>query len=141
MAATQTKSSRFISGFGAQVLIAMVAGLGLGLLARQLGPAEGQAGYVLAETLRQVGQIDLTTRLLKLGQNVSRESANNRFLVEGSKRDECLTTEQVPEVIGVRLMLGVGGYVSELTTEKIKSSPHGFDLVRAEPTCANDAHT
>ena len=39
-------------------------------------------------------------------------SANNRFLVEGSKRDECLTTEQVPEVIGVRLMLGVGGYVS-----------------------------
>ena len=46
-----------------------------------------------------------------------------------------------PEVIGVRLMLGVGGYVSELTTEKIKSSPHGFDLVRAEPTCANDAHT
>ena len=26
-------------------------------------------------------------------------------------------------------MLGVGGYVSELTTEKIKSSPHGFDLV------------
>lgn len=59
MAATQTKSSRFISGFGAQVLIAMVAGLGLGLLARQLGPAEGQAGYVLAETLRQVGQIDL----------------------------------------------------------------------------------
>ena len=27
MAATNTKSSRFISGFGAQVLIAMVAGL------------------------------------------------------------------------------------------------------------------
>ncbi|MCY1647104.1 dicarboxylate/amino acid:cation symporter [Caulobacter sp. SL161] len=57
MAATQSKSSRFISGFGAQVLIAMVAGLGLGLLARHLGPSEGQAGYALAETLRQVGQI------------------------------------------------------------------------------------
>ena len=57
------------------------------------------------------------------------------LLGEGSKRDECLTTEQVPEVIGVRLMLGVGGYCPELTTEKIKSSPHGFDLVRAEPTC------
>ena len=70
----------------------------------------------------EIIDIDLTTRLLKLWQNVSRESANNRFLVEGSKRDECLTTEQVPEVIGVRLMLGVGGYVSELTTEKIKSS-------------------
>ncbi|ERY99815.1 hypothetical protein Q020_06283 [Pseudomonas aeruginosa BWHPSA007] len=89
----------------------------------------------------EIIDIDLTTRLLKLGQNVSRESANNRFLLEGSKRDECPTTEQVPEVIGVRLMLGVGGYVSELTTEKIKSSPHGLDLVRAEPTCANDAHT
>ena len=88
----------------------------------------------------EIIDIDLTTRLLKLWQNVSRESANNRFLVEGSKRDECLTTEQVPEVIGVRLMLGVG-YVSELTTEKIKSSPHDLTLVRAEPTCANDAHT
>jgi Na+/H+-dicarboxylate symporter len=35
----------------------MVVGLGLGLLARSWGPAEGQAGYALAETLRQVGQI------------------------------------------------------------------------------------
>ena len=71
----------------------------------------------------EIIDIDLTTRLLKLWQNVSRESANNRFLVEGSKRDECLTTEQVPEVIGVRLMLGVGGYVSELTTEKDQEQP------------------
>lgn len=51
------KSSRFISGFGFQVLAAMVVGLGLGLLARNLGPAEGQAGYALAETLHQVGSI------------------------------------------------------------------------------------
>lgn len=51
------KSSRFISGFGIQVLIAMALGLGLGLLARNLGPAEGQAGYGLAETLHQVGSI------------------------------------------------------------------------------------
>jgi len=51
------KSSRFISGFGIQVLVAMALGLGLGLLARNLGPAEGQAGYGLAETLHQVGSI------------------------------------------------------------------------------------
>lgn len=51
------KSSRFISGFGFQVLAAMAIGLGLGLLARNLGPAEGQAGYALAETLHQVGAI------------------------------------------------------------------------------------
>jgi Na+/H+-dicarboxylate symporter len=57
MAAAQPKSSRFISGFGVQVLAAMAVGLGLGLLARQLGPAEGQAGYALAETLHQVGAI------------------------------------------------------------------------------------
>ncbi|MDR6627827.1 dicarboxylate/amino acid:cation symporter [Caulobacter segnis] len=57
MAAVQPKSSRFISGFGVQVLAAMAIGLGLGLLARQMGPAEGQAGYALAETLHQVGAI------------------------------------------------------------------------------------
>ncbi len=57
MAAAQPKSSRFISGFGVQVLAAMAIGLGLGLLARQLGPAEGQGGYALAETLHQVGAI------------------------------------------------------------------------------------
>ena len=85
--------------------------------------------------------IDLTTRLLKLWQNVSRESANNRFLVEGSKRDECLTTEQVPEVIGVRLMLGVGGYVSELTTEKIKTALMDLTWSGRRLPCANDAHT
>jgi Na+/H+-dicarboxylate symporter len=57
MAAAQAKSSRFISGFGLQVLAAMALGLGLGLLARRLGADEGQAGYVLAETLHQVGAI------------------------------------------------------------------------------------
>jgi Na+/H+-dicarboxylate symporter len=57
MAVVQPKSSRFISGFGVQVLVAMALGLGLGLLARNLGPAEGQAGYGLAETLHQVGAI------------------------------------------------------------------------------------
>ena len=55
----------------------------------------------------EIIEIDLTTRLLKLWQNVSRESANNRFLVEGSKRDECLTTEQVPEVIRSPADVGV----------------------------------
>jgi Na+/H+-dicarboxylate symporter len=57
MAVAQPKSSRFISGFGVQVLVAMTLGLGLGLLARNLGPAEGQAGYALAETLHQIGAI------------------------------------------------------------------------------------
>ena len=57
MAVAQPKSSRFISGFGIQVLAAMAVGLGLGLLARNLGPAEGQAGYGLAETLHQIGAI------------------------------------------------------------------------------------
>lgn len=49
------KQSRFISGFGVQVLAAMVVGVVLGLVARQLGPAEGQQGYALAETLRILG--------------------------------------------------------------------------------------
>ena len=55
--AQKSKASRFIGGFGVQVLVAMVVGLGLGLLARSLGPAEGQPGYGLAETLHQVGAI------------------------------------------------------------------------------------
>ena len=113
----------------------------VGLMLEEINERGGNALPPVLAGDCEIIDIDLTTRLLKLGQNVSRESANNRFLLEGSKRDECPTTEQVPEVIGVRLMLGVGGYVSELTTEKIKSSPHGLDLVRAEPTCANDAHT
>lgn len=50
-------SSLRLPGFGVQVLIAMILGLGLGLLARHLGPAEGQAGFALAETLRQIGSI------------------------------------------------------------------------------------
>ncbi|MBW8858305.1 MAG: dicarboxylate/amino acid:cation symporter, partial [Caulobacter sp.] len=65
MAQTQTppsspsaaKAGRFIGSFGVQVLVAMIVGLGLGLLARSLGPAEGQPGYGLAETLHQVGAI------------------------------------------------------------------------------------
>jgi len=51
------KSSRFVSGFGWQVLGAMVLGLALGLLARNLGADVGQQGYALAETLRQTGSI------------------------------------------------------------------------------------
>jgi Na+/H+-dicarboxylate symporter len=51
------KSSRFVSGFGWQVLGAMVLGLALGLLARNLGAEVGQPGYALAETLRQTGSI------------------------------------------------------------------------------------
>lgn len=53
----KARAGRFISGFGVQVLAAMVLGLGLGLLARSLGSAEGQPGHGLAETLRQVGSI------------------------------------------------------------------------------------
>ena len=49
------KQSRFIGGFGMQVLAAMVVGVALGLVARQLGPAEGEAGFALAETLRILG--------------------------------------------------------------------------------------
>jgi len=49
------RQSRFISGFGAQVLAAMVVGVILGLVARELGPTEGQQGFALAETLRLVG--------------------------------------------------------------------------------------
>lgn len=51
------RSSRFISGFGFQVLAAMVVGVGLGLLARSLGDEIGERGWWLAETLRQVGAI------------------------------------------------------------------------------------
>jgi Na+/H+-dicarboxylate symporter len=53
----RAKAGRFIGSFGVQVLVAMVIGLGLGLLARSLGPSEGQPGYGLAETLHQVGAI------------------------------------------------------------------------------------
>jgi Na+/H+-dicarboxylate symporter len=46
-----------IRSFGLQVLAAMVLGLALGLLARNLGVDEGQAGHGLAETLRLAGSI------------------------------------------------------------------------------------
>ncbi|WP_296600367.1 dicarboxylate/amino acid:cation symporter [Phenylobacterium sp.] len=54
------KTSRFVSGFGLQVLAAMVVGLGLGLLARRLGVEDGQPGYALAETLRILGSSFVT---------------------------------------------------------------------------------
>ncbi|MBJ7413052.1 MAG: dicarboxylate/amino acid:cation symporter [Phenylobacterium sp.] len=53
--ATSAKSSRFVSGFGVQVLAAMVVGLALGFLARQLGVEPGEQGHGLAETLRILG--------------------------------------------------------------------------------------
>ncbi|MET0274466.1 MAG: dicarboxylate/amino acid:cation symporter [Phenylobacterium sp.] len=46
-----------IRSFGLQVLAAMVLGVALGLLARNLGVDEGQAGYGLAEALRLTGSI------------------------------------------------------------------------------------
>ncbi len=54
------KTSRFVSGFGLQVLAAMVVGLGLGLLARRLGVDDGQPGYALSETLRILGSSFVT---------------------------------------------------------------------------------
>ncbi len=53
--ATSAKSSRFVTGFGVQVLAAMVVGLALGFLARQLGVEPGEQGHGLAETLRILG--------------------------------------------------------------------------------------
>ena len=73
-------------------------------------------------------------------QNVSRESANNRFLVEGRKRDECLTTEQT--VRGNRSPADVGSrwLRLELTTEKDRAAL--MDLTWSGPSLhANDAHT
>lgn len=49
------KRRSFLGSFGFQVLAGMVVGLGLGLLARNLGIEQGQAGYGLGETLRLVG--------------------------------------------------------------------------------------
>lgn len=48
-------SSRFIGGFGIQVLAAMVVGLALGFAARQLGVDAGQPAHGLAELLRILG--------------------------------------------------------------------------------------
>lgn len=49
------KRGGLLGSFGFQVLVAMLAGLGLGLLARNLGTDEGQAGYGLSEALRLAG--------------------------------------------------------------------------------------
>lgn len=49
------KRGGLLGSFGFQVLVAMLAGLGLGLLARNLGTDEGQAGYGLSEILRLAG--------------------------------------------------------------------------------------
>lgn len=46
---------RFVSGFGLQVLAAMALGVGAGLLARDLGVAQGAPGFPIAETLRILG--------------------------------------------------------------------------------------
>ncbi len=48
---------RRLPSFGVQVLIAMVAGLALGLAARALGPAAGGGPNALAQTLDVVGSI------------------------------------------------------------------------------------
>lgn len=53
--AETSKPRSFLKSFGFQVLAAMVVGLGLGLLARNLGIEDGQQGYALAEGLRLVG--------------------------------------------------------------------------------------
>lgn len=51
------KRGGLFGSFGFQVLAAMVLGLGLGLLARNLGTEEGQAGRGLSEALRLAGSI------------------------------------------------------------------------------------
>ena len=49
------KRGGLLGSFGFQVLAAMVLGLGLGLLARNLGAEQGQAGHGLSEVLRLAG--------------------------------------------------------------------------------------
>lgn len=49
------KRGGLLGSFGFQVLVAMLAGLGLGLLARHLGTEQGQAGHGLSEGLRLAG--------------------------------------------------------------------------------------
>jgi Na+/H+-dicarboxylate symporter len=51
------KRGGLFGSFGFQVLAAMVVGLGLGLLARNLGTEPGQAGHGLSEALRLAGAI------------------------------------------------------------------------------------
>ena len=51
------KRGGIFASFGFQVLAGMALGLGLGLLARQLGSETGQAGHGLSEALRLVGAI------------------------------------------------------------------------------------
>ena len=54
MAQARRRGGIFAS-FGLQVLAGMALGLGLGLLARQLGSEAGQAGHGLSEALRLAG--------------------------------------------------------------------------------------
>ncbi len=49
------KRRSVLGSFGFQVLAGMALGLGLGLLARNLGIEEGQPGFALGETLRLLG--------------------------------------------------------------------------------------
>ena len=55
MAETQAKRRGLIGSFGFQVLAAMALGLGLGLLARNLGTEPGHQGYALSEALKLAG--------------------------------------------------------------------------------------
>ncbi|MDP3854365.1 dicarboxylate/amino acid:cation symporter [Phenylobacterium sp.] len=55
MAQAEVKRRGLLGSFGFQVLAAMVIGLVLGLIARNLGTEEGQQGYALSETLKLMG--------------------------------------------------------------------------------------
>lgn len=54
---SETMTARRLPSFGAQILIAMVAALVLGLIARAMGPAAGGGPNALAQTLDVVGSI------------------------------------------------------------------------------------
>ena len=55
MAQAEVKRRGLLGSFGFQVLAAMVIGLVLGLIARNLGTEEGQQGYALSEILKLMG--------------------------------------------------------------------------------------
>ena len=57
----------------------------VGLMLEEIDERGGNALPPVLAGDCEIIDIDLTTRLLKLWQNVSRESANNRFLVEGQQ--------------------------------------------------------
>lgn len=53
----QARKGGFFRSFGFQVLAGMALGLALGLLARELGTGDGQAGHGLSEALSMTGSI------------------------------------------------------------------------------------